>query len=253
MRTVVNVRAGGRTPVSGIVHALALLALALGLGPVVALVPTGVLAAILMKVGWDIIDWGYLKRIRRLPTEKVAVMLITCGLTVFVDLITAVAVGIILASFVNSRWLAEDQLKGLRQSADPDALEMLSDDERALLRPFGQQVLVTSLHGSFSYASARELAHKDTQATGDHAVVIYDFSNAGYIDPSAALAIDDMIDASQKHNRLVLLAGIPAQAQRALDGMGVFERAPGNQRFDTRLAAIQAAAEYCQRNNQDTA
>jgi len=94
MRTVVNVRAGGRTPVSGIVHGVVLLALALGLGPVVELVPAGVLAAILMKVGWDVIDWGYLKRIRRLPAEKVAVMLVTCGLTVFVDLITAVAVGI---------------------------------------------------------------------------------------------------------------------------------------------------------------
>jgi SulP family sulfate permease len=247
MRTVVNVRAGGRTPVSGIVHALALLALALGLGPVVELVPTGVLAAILMKVGWDIIDWGYLKRIRRLPHEKVAVMLVTCGLTVFVDLITAVAVGIILASFVNSRWLAAEQLKGLRQSADPDAIDALSEEERSLLRPLGQQVLLTSLHGSFSYASARELARKDNQATGDHAVVIYDFSHAGYIDPSAALALDEMIDLSLKQGRHVLVAGIPPQAQRALDGMGVLDRVPPGQRFDARLSAVQAAVEHCQR------
>jgi len=246
MRTVINVRAGGRSPVSGLVHALLLLALALGLGPVVGLVPTSVLAAILIKVGWDIIDWGYLKRAGRLPREKVVVMLVTLALTVFVDLITAVAVGIILAGFVNSRWLAEEQLKGLRQSADADELELLSDEERSMLRSVGGRVLLTLLHGSFSYASARELARRDTQALAKRDAVIYDFSNAGYIDPSAALAIDEMIDLSQRHGRYVLVAGVPPQAQKALDGMGVLDRIPPDQRLDTRRDAIAAAVAYCQ-------
>jgi SulP family sulfate permease len=247
MRTVVNVRAGGRTPVSGIVHALALLALALGLGRVVAIVPMAVLAAILMKVGWDIIDWGYLKRIRRLPREKVVVMLVTCLLTVFVDLIMAVAVGIILASFVNSRWLAAEQLKGLRQSANVDELDMLSDEERALLRPVSGRVLLTSLHGSFSYASAREIARRDVQGLDDFDVVIYDFSHAGYIDPSAALAIDDMIDWSQRNGRHVIVSAIPEQALQALDGMGVLDRVPAADRFDNRRTAIEAAVAFCAR------
>ncbi|MBN1240561.1 MAG: SulP family inorganic anion transporter, partial [Gammaproteobacteria bacterium] len=134
MRTVVNVRAGGHTPVSGALHALLLLALALGLGPVVANVPHAVLAAILMKVGWDIIDWGYLRRARHAPREKFLIMLLTFGLTVFVDLITAVAVGIILASFVSSKWLAEEQLKGLKQTAGGDGSDHLTDEERAMLR-----------------------------------------------------------------------------------------------------------------------
>lgn len=246
MRTVVNVRAGGRTALSGIVHAIVLLALVLGLGRVVGLVPTAVLAAILTKVGWDIIDWGYIRRMRRLPREKVVVMLVTLGLTVFVDLITAVAVGIILASFVNSRWLAEEQLKGLRQSANVDEMDSLTDDERGLLRSAGGKVLLTMLHGSFSYASARELARRDTQAAGLHDVIVYDFSGTGYLDPSAALAIDEMIDLSVRHGRHVILSGIPQQALRALDGMGVLDRVPASQRFDDRRAAIAAAAEYCQ-------
>jgi SulP family sulfate permease len=250
MRTVVNVRAGGRTPVSGIVHALALLALALGLGRVVAIVPMAVLAAILMKVGWDIIDWGYLKRIGRLPREKVVVMLVTCVLTVFVDLIAAVAVGIILASFVNSRWLAAEQLKGLRQSANVDELDMLSDEERALLKPAGGRILLTSLHGSFSYASAREIARRDVQGAHDFDVVIYDFSHAGYIDPSAALAVDDMIDCSQRHGRHVILSAIPEQAMKALDGMGVLDRVPAAERFTDRPGAIRAAVDYCSRNQE---
>jgi len=253
MRTVVNIRAGGRSSVSGMVHALVLLALALGLGPVVAFVPTAVLAAILVKVGWDIIDWGYWKRIRRLPPEKVVVMLVTFGLTVFVDLITAVAVGIILASFVNSRWLAEEQLKGLRQSADADEADWLDAGEKALLREVGGRVLITLLHGSFSYASARELANRDSQAIAPRDVVIYDFTHAGYIDPSAALAIDEMIDLSQRHKRHVLVSGLQRIALKALDGMGVLDRIPPEQRFLHRRDAIRAAVDYCRKLDAGTA
>lgn len=67
MRTVVNVRAGGRTPISGALHALVLLAMVLGLGGFAERIPHAVLAGILIKVGLDIIDWGYLQRIRRAP------------------------------------------------------------------------------------------------------------------------------------------------------------------------------------------
>jgi SulP family sulfate permease len=245
MRTVVNVRAGGHSPVSGMLHAGVLLALALGLGPIVSYVPTGVLAAILIKVGWDIIDWGYMRRIRRMPREKAVVMMTTLVLTVFVDLITAVAVGIILAGFVNSRWLAEEQLKGLKQSADADELDMLTAEEKALLQQVGGRVLLTSLHGSFSYASARYLALRDNQATAPRDVVIYDFSHSGYLDPSAALAIDEMIDLSERQGRKVLLAGVHSHARKALDGMGVLDRVPPDQRFERRLDAIAAAVEHC--------
>lgn len=248
MRTMVNVRAGGRTAISGMLHAILLLGMALGLGPIVAFVPNAVLAAILIKVGWDIIDWGYLKRLRRAPTEKVVVMLVTFGLTVFVDLITAVAVGIIMASFVNSHWLADEQLKGLKQSANAEDLDILSPDEKALLRSVGVRVLVTLLQGSFSYASARELARRDTQATALHDVVIYDFSSAGYIDPSAALAIDEMIDLSRKHDRYVIVSGLQNQTLRALSGMGVLDQIPDAQIFADRKTAIESAVQYCREN-----
>jgi SulP family sulfate permease len=241
MRTVVNVRAGGRSPVSGALHALVLLALALGLGPIVAHVPHAVLAAILMKVGWDIIDWGYLKRMRRAPREKFVIMLVTMALTVFVDLITAVAVGIILASFVNARWLAVDQLKGLRHSADPEHLHELSEAERVLLRAADGRVMVTLLSGSFSYASARELARRAPTVLSGVTVVIYDFSGAGYVDTSAALAIDEMIALSRDNGQDVILTGLQGHAERALAGLGVLDRVPGDRRFVDRLAAVRAA------------
>ncbi len=73
MRTVVNVRAGGRTPISGALHAVILLTLVLGLGPIAEKIPHAILAAILLKVGWDIIDWEYLRRIKTAPRAKIMI------------------------------------------------------------------------------------------------------------------------------------------------------------------------------------
>jgi SulP family sulfate permease len=82
-----------RTQISGALHALILLSLVLGLGPLAERIPHAALSGILLKVGWDIIDWGYLKRLRTAPHEKTIVMFVTMGLTVLVDLITAVRAG----------------------------------------------------------------------------------------------------------------------------------------------------------------
>lgn len=245
MRTVVNIRAGGRSPISGAVHALLLLALALGLGPVVANVPHAVLAAILMKVGWDIVDWGYLKRARRAPREKLVVMIVTFALTVFVDLITAVAVGIILASFVNSRWLAREQLKGVRQIADSEDAAPLTDEEKALLKSANGRVLVTMLHGTFSYASARDLARRASATVSGVRVAVYDFSQVGYVDTSAALAIEEIILQAQSSGMLVLLAGVRGDARETLENLGVLAQVPAAQIFAERKDAIAAAVHYC--------
>ncbi len=247
MRTLVNVRAGGRTPVSGMVHAIALLAFALGLGPLVSRVPLAVLAAILIKVGWDIIDWGYLIRLRRAPREKFVIMLVTLTLTVLVDLITAVGVGIILASFVTARQMATEQLKGLRRSASVEELDHLNDEERELLRQAEGRILVTILSGTFSYASARELARSAIGPAAAQRVAIYDFSNAGYIDTSAAMAIDEMISLSRANGQLVIVSALPGAAMRTLDGLGVLDEVPVDLRFADRRAAIEAALAFCRR------
>ena len=103
MGTVVNIRSGGRTQVSGVLRAAILLALVLGLGEYVESIPHAALAGILMKVGWDIIDWRFITRIRYVQREHLLVMLITLVLTVFLDLVTAVAIGLIAAGMASAR------------------------------------------------------------------------------------------------------------------------------------------------------
>ena len=100
MRTVVNVKSGGQTPLSGALHSVVLLAIALGAGALASNIPNAVLEGILIKVGIDIIDWDYLKHLRHAPKAGVTMMLVVLVMTVFVDLIIAVATGMVMASMV---------------------------------------------------------------------------------------------------------------------------------------------------------
>ena len=108
--TVVNIRAGGSTRVSGALRALVLLALVLGAGGYVESVPLAALAGILLKVGWDIVDWRFLKRMHRVQREHLMIMGITMVLTVVLDLITAVAIGLIVAAMSAARQFERLQL-----------------------------------------------------------------------------------------------------------------------------------------------
>jgi len=228
MRTVVNVRAGGRTPVSGALHALILLSLVLGLAPLAEVIPHAVLAGILIKVGWDIIDWSYLKRIHHAPRDKVAVMFITLGLTVFVDLITAVAVGLIVAGFVTARWMEAEEMKGITTKAlgDQGALDGIDAAHQSRLEALGDQVVVVGLRGSFSYASARALTRELGAEIADYRVILLDFSNAAFIDTSAAMAIDELLSGLHEQDIVPIISGLGGGARKTLSALGVLGRLP---------------------------
>jgi SulP family sulfate permease len=242
MRTVVNVRAGGRTRVSGALHAVILLALVLGLGPIAEKIPHAALAGILMKVGWDIIDWGYLKRIRRAPRDKLLVMLVTLGLTVFVDLITAVAAGLILAGFVTARWMEQEELKGVTAVALAQDEGELSVAERKVMQDMNGQIGIIALRGHFSYASARELVQRIGSATSGHEAMVFDFTGAAHVDTSAALAIGELIETAEAETRGCFVDGLSGTAEETLRALGVLDKIPTERIVQTRLEAIKQAA-----------
>jgi len=241
MRTVVNVRAGGRSPISGALHALVLLALVMGLGPLAEKIPHAALARILLKVGWDIIDWGYLRRVMRAPRDKVIIMFITMGLTIFVDLITAVAVDIILASFATALWQEQEQLEGVTKLALPDGESPLTQAERKELRKANGNVSIVFLRGSFSYASARELSARIGAEAAGHKAIIYDFTEAGHVDTSAALAMEELIEQAREEHETCFIVGLGGRALSTLKSLGVLDGFAQDHQFAKRVDAIKAA------------
>ena len=217
--TVVNIRAGGRTQLSGAIRAAILLALVLGLGRYVESIPHAVLAGILMKVGWDIIDWRFLTRIHRVQREHLLVMLITLCLTVFLDLITAVAIGLIAAGMASARQFERLELDSVVSVPLLDHTFFGLDDSDGI-DPFSAQVGLVALRGSFTVASSNKLINTISVDIRDHEVVIMDFSDSVYIDDSAALVVEQMIDSAMAQDTeciVIGLSGPPADTMQALN------------------------------------
>ncbi|MDH4185738.1 MAG: SulP family inorganic anion transporter, partial [Nitrospira sp.] len=143
MRSVVNIRTGGRTPISGTAHAVVLLAVLVGVGPLAEQIPLAVLAGILMKVGVDIIDWRFLKHVFQAPRADLTIMVVVCGMTILADLIMAVAVGMVLASVLFVKRMADLELMNLRVITAQTEESSLTEEEADVLgRHEGKIILV---------------------------------------------------------------------------------------------------------------
>ena len=245
--TIVNVRAGGKTQISGALCAVILLVLVLGLGKYVEAIPHAVLAGILMKVGWDIIDWRFLTRIHRVQPEHLLVMFITLTLTVFLDLITAVAIGLIAAGMASARQFERMELDSIVSVPLLDRTFLFNqesgDDDTDGVDPFSARVGLVALRGSFSVASSSKLITAISADISEHEVVILDFSNTAYIDDSAALVVEQMIDAAYDQNTECIVMGLVGPATENLHALDVLQRVPE----DCRVATLDDAREVALR------
>ncbi|WP_420610969.1 SulP family inorganic anion transporter [Candidatus Poriferisodalis sp.] len=225
--TVVNIRAGGSTRVSGALRALVLLTLVLGAGSYVESIPLAALAGILLKVGWDIVDWRFLKRLRRVQREHLMIMGITMVLTVVLDLITAVAIGLIVAAMSAARQFERLQLDNvvsvplLDQSFLGDDAEGADGSDGGV--DFSARVGLVALRGTFTVASSKSLIDILGADIAEHEVVIIDFADTVHMDDSAALVVERLLDTAEASGTEVILLGLdgaPATSLHALDVLG---------------------------------
>ena len=246
MGTVVNIRAGGRTQVSGVLRAAILLALVLGLGKYVESIPHAALAGILMKVGWDIIDWRFLSRVHRVQKAHLLVMLITLGLTVFLDLVTAVAIGLIAAGMAGARQLERLELDSVVSVPLLDQTFLAGQQALDAVDDFSARVGLVALRGAFTVASSNKLVNTISVDIRDHEVVILDFSETIYMDDSAALVVEQLIDSAMEDNTDCVVMGLNGLPEATLHGLNVLENVPEDQVVDNLEEARETATRLLQ-------
>lgn len=243
MRTVANIRAGGRTPLSGTLHAVVLLSLLVGLAPLAEQIPLAVLAGILIKVGIDIIDWRFLQHLYQAPRTEVFVMGVVLVITVLVDLITAVGIGVVLASLLFVKRMADLELANLRIITHPTEEAPLSPDESAILRRNPGGIILIHMDGPMSFGSAKNMVRRmeGVAEWGQFKSVVLDLSDVPVIDGTAALAIEDMLRMVQGHRQHLFMVGIQSKVEKVLEGMGVLKLVRPGHRFSNRLDALHHA------------
>lgn len=243
IRTLANVQAGGRTPLSGIIHAVVLLAIVLGMSPLVALIPSAALAGILVKVGIDVIDWRYIKRMHRAPRIDLVLTLVVLLLTIFVNVITAVGVGVILASLVFVKEMADVQVNAIRTISDPDHETLFDEATADLYRQHREKLMFLHLSGLISFGAANNLVRRFT-TVGEYEVLIIDLLDVPHVDGSAALALEQVIDHAIDQNRHVIIVGMTYAVARLLGRLGALNRVRASELIASRAEAIQAAADF---------
>ena len=245
MRTVVNIRTGGVTKISGMLHSLLLLAVVVVLAPLASKIPHAVLAGILVKVGYDIIDVSYLKRAHRGPRFDLALMVMVLSLTVFVDLITAVVAGVVVAALAFVKQVADAQLSAAAgENAEPT--DGLSELESTLLSECGNRLTYFDLGGPLSFGAAADLGHhvRERISPTHHTSLVLDFSKVPFMDVSAARAVETIAQDAAYAGKHLYVCGINKQVTTSLEGLGVSELIPVTSRFETRVDALSAARDW---------
>ncbi|MBP0007166.1 MULTISPECIES: SulP family inorganic anion transporter [unclassified Roseofilum] len=240
MGTVINIQTGGRTALSGIVRAVALLCVVLFAGGLTQNIPLAVLAGIALKVGIDIIDWGFLKQAHKVSMKAALIMYGVIGLTVFVDLITAVGVGVFIANILTIDRLSELQSNDVKTITDADDAILLNDEEKELLDRGNNRVLLFHLSGPMIFGVAKAISREHT-AMEDHDILIVDLTDVPVMGVTSSLAIQNAIQDALDEGRQVMIVGASGKVKRRLEKLGVLAALPPNHLFVDRTEALRQA------------
>jgi len=249
MGTVVNIQAGGRTCLSGMIHAVILLMVVLWAAPLTAPIPNAVLAGILIKVGIDIIDWNFLKRAHVLSLRAAFIMYGVMLLTVFVDLIVAVGVGVFIANMLTIKRLADLQSEEVKAITHADDQTPLTPEEKELFRQGKGQLLLLHLGGPMSFGSAWAIAQRQA-IMADYKVLILDVSSVPLLGVTATLAIESLIEEAQKHRLAIFVVSGSAKVQQRLERFRILDRLPADHVVSDRQQALEKAILFLEQPEQ---
>lgn len=238
--TLTNIRAGGSTRISGVIYALLMLLVVIGLGKYVSPIPHAVLAAILIKIGIDIIDWRNMRYLLTIPRGFMLVMVTTMAITVFIDLVTAVTVGLIIAGLAHASQLERLELDNVISVPLLDSTFLHPDDMDS--DHFLARVGLVALRGTFTVASSHSLVNTFSADIKEHELVIFDFSETVYMDESSALVTEQLMGVAANVKTDVIIVGLSDTIRHLFDALNVLKNVPDGHIVD-RLEDARAIAQ----------
>ena len=236
MRTVANIKFGAKTPLASIIHGATLLAILLGLGSLVAIIPTACLAAILFKVGIEIMDYRILPVLRKLPKTDLSIFTIVLIITVFEDLMIAIAIGVVFA-VIGSR----NEIKLVFQSNSKKIISNLTETKFALENHDKKKldelpVKILKPDGPLFFGSIEPMIESYVR-TDEHEVLIVDLSNVSMIDVTGIYALEDLIKNSLKKNTEVFISGVDSKIEKILKDLN-FLKDTSLSNFETSIQSM---------------
>ena len=240
MGTVVNIQAGGRTALSGVIRATILMLVVLLAAPEASKIPLAVLAGIALKVGIDIIDWEFLKRAHHLSLKAAVITYGVIMLTVLVDLITAVGIGVFVANVLTIDRMSTLQSKRVKTISTADDDVELSSEEQSMLDQAGGKVLLFQLAGPMIFGVAKAIA-REHNAIGNCQVVVFDLSEVSHLGVTAAIALENAVKEAMEVGRQVFMVGATGSTESRLRKLKLLNRLPSDHITSDRLQALTLA------------
>lgn len=225
-------RFGGKTVVAGIVCQIVIFTLLLGLSSYVAAVPLAMVSAIVMSIGWKLIDFSFLRKTLRMDVRHSSIMLLIMCLTIFVDPLSAIVFGVIAANIIKAAQLEELELDSVISTPLLDAtFEAGTTDD------FDARIGLLAFRGVFTVSSSRKLVHQLCKDIRDHEILILDLSDATYVDDSAANLLASLIDHANQSDTQVVVCGLTNRIRGTLYAFDVLDRIPENRVLGTQKEA----------------
>jgi SulP family sulfate permease len=221
-RTALNVRSGGRTPVAGMVHAATVLLILFALAPLTGLIPMAALAGVLLLVAYHMSEWRVFLKLFRSPKSDVLVLLTTFLLTVVVDLVVALQVGIVLAAFLFMRRMAD--LSEASYVQDMLSEETDSGLDPALTEPLPHGVEMFKVHGTLFFGAASKFKDAIRRVEKPPKVLILRLREVLVIDATGLRALEDLLDKAASDGTAIVMTAVQDQPRSVLERAGILAR-----------------------------
>lgn len=252
MGTVVNIQGGARTPLSGVTRVAVLIVAIFGAASLIGNIPLAVLAGIAVKVGVDILDWSFIKRAHRVSFHSTMIMYAVMFLTVFVDLIVAVGIGVFVANVITIEKLSASQAKNIRAISDMDDKLPLSREQKRLLNMADGRILFFYLSGAMIFGVSKALARERAEIS-DHEIVIIDLSEVSLLDDTISLSIENVVKEAKDFGKTVYIVMQSEQEREKLKRMGLQDLLMDEAFVTDRTTALERAVKFLERKDQQLA